>query len=62
MACKSYRPGQTVPRSGQYGIIGPRGGYTGHEVTSVKDEPFPPTPRSGMRYVPVDYTKHRSGR
>nr|WP_156941993.1 YjzC family protein [Mesorhizobium sp. LNHC220B00] len=40
---KSYRPGQTAPRSGQYGIIGTRGGNTGQERTVTKGEPLPPT-------------------
>lgn len=57
-----YKPGQTVPRSGQYQIIGPRGGYTGGEVTVVRGEPFPPTPKSGMGFGYPDYTKHKSGR
>lgn len=57
-----YRPGQTVPKSGQYQIIGPRGGHTGSEVTVVKGEPFPPTPKAGMGFGRPDYTKHKSGR
>lgn len=52
-----YRPGQTVPVSGQYPVVGPRGGRTGDEVTSVKGEPFPPTPKSGMGYGKPDRTK-----
>lgn len=57
---KKYKPGQGVPRSGQYEIVGPRGGATGSEVTAVKGEPFPPTPKSGMTYKLVDPTKRRS--
>jgi hypothetical protein len=34
------RPGETVPVSGLYQQIGPRGGK-GSEVTSVKGEPLP---------------------
>lgn len=52
-----FRPGQTVPKSGQYPIVGPRGGRTGDEVTSVKGEPFPPTPKSGMGFGKPDLTK-----
>lgn len=56
------RPGQEAPRSGQYEQIGPRGARTGQEVTSVRGEPLPPTPRRGMSYRLVDPTKHKSGR
>ena len=59
---KKFRPGETAPRSGQYGIIGPRGGNTGEERTVVKGEPFPPTPKKGMNYTLNDPTKHKSGR
>ena len=40
------RPGETVPVSGLYQQIGPRGGK-GTEVTSVKGEPLPPAPVKG---------------
>lgn len=53
----SYKPGHTAPKSGQYGIVGPRGGETGKERTVVKGEPFPPTPAPGQTYVLVDPTK-----
>ena len=51
------KPGQHAPESGQYGIIGPRGGNTGAERTVVKNEPLPPTPKSGQTYIIVDRTK-----
>jgi hypothetical protein len=54
----SYRPGETARRSGQYGIVGPRGGCTGEERTVTRGEPFPPTPKAGQRYTLVDPTKH----
>lgn len=53
------KPGQTVPRSGQYEQIGPRGGR-GPEVTSVKGEPLPPAPKPGTTYKLVHATKHKS--
>jgi len=56
---KGYRPGQRVPDSGQYKVLGPKGGDTGTEVTSVKGEPFPPTPKPNQTFVPVDPTKHK---
>jgi len=46
----SYKPGETIPRSGEYGIKGPRGGETGAERTGVKGKPFPPTPKPGQTY------------
>ncbi len=57
MASK-FKPGQKAPRSGQYGIVTPRGGRTGKERTVTKGEPLPPTPKSGQGYVLVDPTKH----
>lgn len=51
-----FRPGERAPQSGQYEMEGPRGGQ-GPERTIVKDEPFPPTPKPGMRYRLTDPTK-----
>lgn len=51
---KRYKPGQEVPTSGQY-----KNTSTGTEVTSVKGERLPPTPKSGQNYVLVDKTKHK---
>ena len=51
------KPGNTAPVSGQYERIGPKGGHTGQEVTSVKNEPMPPTPKPGQTYNLVDPTK-----
>ncbi len=59
---KTYKPGQTAPRSGQYGIVGPRGGKTNRERTVVKGEPFPPTEKSGQKYVMNDPTKNNAGK
>lgn len=56
----SFHPGQIAPRSGQYQQIGPRGGR-GKQVTMVKGDPLPPTPRGKMTYVLVDAKKSRSG-
>ena len=54
----TFKPGEKAPHSGQYEIIGPRGGNTGKERTVVKNEPMPPTPGKGMTYKIVDPTKH----
>jgi len=47
---KNLKPGQEAPFSGQYEIIGSRGGHTGTERTVVKGEPLPPSPSKGMTY------------
>ena len=56
----TYKPGQRAPVSGQYGVVGPRGGKTGTEVTVTKGEPMPPSPKPGQVFVLVDKTKHKS--
>lgn len=56
----SFHPGQIAPLSGQYQQIGPRGGR-GKQVTMVKGEALPPTPRDKMTYVLVDSKKSKSG-
>lgn len=52
------KPGSIAPKSGQYEIVGPRGGGTGRERTSVEKKPLPPTPKPGQQYRLVDPTKH----
>ena len=52
-------PGKTTPASGQYAVVGPRGGKTGTEVTSVEGKPLPPTQKPGQKFVLVDKTKHK---
>ena len=55
----TYKPGQTAPRSGQYEIVGSRGGNAGgKERTVTKGEPLPPPPKAGQRYTLKDPTKH----
>ena len=54
----TLKPGNITPRSGQYEIVGPRGGRTGQEVTSVQGKPLPPTPKPGQMLLLVDPTKH----
>lgn len=56
----SLRPGAKVPRSGQCEQTGPRGGKA-NEVTSMKGERLPPTPKKGMSYRLVDPTKNKAG-
>jgi hypothetical protein len=58
---KTYKSGEKAPYSGQYEIIGPRGGRTGTERTVVKGEPFPPTQKSGQGFIMNDPTKNKAG-
>ncbi|MDO5044568.1 MAG: hypothetical protein Q4E22_04650 [Coriobacteriia bacterium] len=53
------KPGTKCTKSGQYELIGPRGGSLGREYTVVKGEPMPPTPKSGQGFRLVDATKHK---
>lgn len=53
----TLKPGELAPQSGQYEIVGPRGGRTSIERTVVKGEPLPPTLQPGQRYIIVDPTK-----
>lgn len=59
---EALKPGTPAPLSGQYEIVGPRGGRTGEERTVVKGEPLPPTPEAGQRFVPVDPSRNNAGR
>jgi hypothetical protein len=47
-------PGTKAPVSGQY-----RNNTTRNEVTVVRGEPLPPTPKSGQTYTIADKTKHK---
>lgn len=53
----TYRPGQRAAISGQYPIVGPRGGKTGAERTAVRGKRLPPTPKPGQGYGRPDRTK-----
>ena len=55
---KTYKPGVEAPYSGQYEMVGVRGGRTGVERTVVEGEPLPPTKKAGMVFILVDKTKH----
>uniref|UniRef100_UPI000A002715 hypothetical protein n=1 Tax=Citrifermentans bremense TaxID=60035 RepID=UPI000A002715 len=59
---KTIKPGSKAPASGQYEIIGSRGGHTGTERTVVRGEPLPPTPKPGQGYVIADRTKNGAGK
>ena len=53
-----YSSGEITPISGQWEIVGPRGGYReGKEITSTKGNPLPPVP-AGSKLKLSDKTKH----
>lgn len=58
----ALKPGQKAPASGQYGVIGSRGGNLNKEVSVVKGEPMPPTQKPGQTYIMNDPTNNKSGR
>lgn len=59
MSKKGLSPGTPTPKSGQYGVVGPRGGNTNREITSIEGKPLPPGQRTGETYVLNDPTKHK---
>ena len=58
MAKERYKPGATVPKSGQAVMIDVNGKPTGIERTVVEGKIFPPTKAKGQTYEMVDLTKH----
>lgn len=62
MSSKKLTPGTPAPVSGQYEIVGPRGGRTGVERTVVRGEPLPPTRAPGEAYRISDPTNNGSGK
>ena len=59
MSVKLFKPGEKAPRSGQYELVGPRGGKTGLERTVTRGEPLPPSESKGQKFRLADPTKHR---
>lgn len=45
-----FRPGQTVPQSGQYGVCNSNGNDLGREATCTRGEPFPPVNHARGEY------------
>jgi hypothetical protein len=54
-------PNMTAPRSGEYQIIGPRGGGN-PERTIVRGEPLPPAPSAGAKYQVSRPAKNQAGK
>ncbi len=59
MSQDRLKPGDITPVSGQYRVVGPRGGDKGREITSTEGNPLPPTNEAGLRYELTDPTKHK---
>ena len=58
---RHIKPGTPAPNSGQYGLIGPRGGDLNVEITAIQGKPLPPTPKPGQSYVLNDGTNNEAG-
>ena len=56
------KSGEIAQVSGQYEIVGPRGGHTNIERTVVKGEPLPPVLEPGQGFVLVDPTNTNGNR
>ncbi len=56
------KPGQPAPRSGQYELVGPRGGRKGIESTIPKGKTAPPTPEPNQHWELIDPTNNKSGK
>lgn len=54
---KPSKSGVKATTSGQYELVGPKGGHTGVERTVVASEPLPPTQVEGQQWVLVDKTR-----
>jgi len=57
----TIKPGESVTRSGEWVIVGPRGGK-GDERTLVRGEAAPPTPLPKSHYELVRPAKNGAGR
>ena len=53
---KRFKSGEKATISGQYELVGPRGGRTGVERTVVAGEPLPPANAEGQEWILVDKT------
>ena len=62
MAKEPLRPGHRSPVSAQLKVVGPRGGVSGREITSIKGKTLPPGPVPGTTYRITDRTNNKSGK
>jgi len=56
-----FKPGQIAPKSGEWQIVGPRGGV-GAERTLTKGATFPATPKRASTYRLARAAKNGAGR
>lgn len=59
---QTSKPGTPTPASGLYDVVGPRGGKTGRQVTSVEGHPLPPAEKPGETYRLAQRAKNDAGR
>jgi hypothetical protein len=59
MSKKLHVSGEPAPASGQYPVVGPKGGDKGYEITIKKGAPLPPVPEKGWGFGKPDLTKHK---
>ena len=57
MKTQPIAPGSIAKKAGIYGLVGPRGGLQGPQVTIPKGHRVPPTPKPGQQFILVDATK-----
>ncbi|MHB8152675.1 MAG: hypothetical protein ACYDG3_06350 [Bacillati bacterium] len=57
---RTLKPGEIAKYSGEYQIIGPRGGH-GDERTIVQGEAAPPTPLPNSHFKLVRPAKNKAG-
>lgn len=57
-----HKPEGKTPVSGQYGVIGSRGGRINKGVIAVKGEPMLTTQKACQTYVMNDLTNNKSGK
>jgi hypothetical protein len=59
---ENIKPGEPAPASGFYDELGPRGGDTGKQVTSIAGHRLPPTSQPGHTYKLVDPADNGAGK
>lgn len=50
MPKKPLKPGNEAPSTGDYKIVGPRGGISKTGITVEKGETMPPTPKKNQHF------------
>lgn len=50
MTKQTLKPGNNAPKTGDYNIVGPRGGVIKTGITVEKGETMPPTPKKNQHF------------